>query len=76
MRCSQPLAFRLCSCDCVLLIDVVRLRHCERQKQQHCDCEYFHVVFYITTVSLTFFGNFVPEKPDNNLKAFPNQHKS
>jgi len=39
-----------------------------------CDCEYFHVVFYITTVSLTFFGNFVPEKPDNNLKAFPNQH--
>jgi hypothetical protein len=40
------------------------------------DCEYFHVVFYITTVSLTFLGNFVPEKPDNNLKAFPNQHKS
>jgi hypothetical protein len=26
--------------------------------------------------SLNILGNFVPEKPDNNLKAFPNQHKS
>jgi hypothetical protein len=60
----------------LMLLTRLGLRQLERHEQQHCDCEYFHVVFYITTVSLTFFGNFAPEKPDNNLKAFPNQHKS